>query len=162
MPNLLERVEELHRRVTELEQRVPKPIPVVEPLADGITDDAPAIQRILNQQANMPRPAYIEAIERGMVPPPDPQEEVRRLRDQVSGIPLMRHQIENGQKVFEEWKERAERAEAELKELRDAVATADWWIERWRTDEDHADDADWYVRKVDASLARARVAKAVP
>ncbi len=141
MPNLLERVEELHRRVTELEQRVPKPIPIVEPLAERVIRDA--------HEACGESPVFVEQ----RVPQ-------RQLSDdEERALDWGRHTIVDDLAAAIK---RAERAEAELREMHESLSAADWWIERWHTDEDHADDADWYVRKIDASLARARVAKAGP
>jgi len=124
MANLLERVEELHRRLTELESirvppgppehrdlvaldrhfdarcdrlsqrldelenRAPKPIPVVEPLAsgDGLRPLKPdplmsQLQNAMNQQRKDP---HIEAIERGLLTPPKPYEE--RLLEEACGL----------------------------------------------------------------------------
>lgn len=49
-----------------------------------------------------------------------------------------------------------------LREVAESIRLADYWINRWRSDEDHADSDDWYIRKVDAALARARVATKGP
>jgi hypothetical protein len=54
--NFEDRIEALERRLTELEQRLPKPIPVVEPLADDYVAPpfvqlTPEVTRQLNQQS---------------------------------------------------------------------------------------------------------------
>lgn len=146
MPNLLERVEELHRRVTELEQqdkactqahrdtnrslaalydRLPKPIPVVEPLAERVIRDA--------HEACGESPVFVEAEQ------PCCDICQRRIKDLKDG-----------------WKERAERAEALVAESRERI------IDLLSTEGTMGGFKAREQARVFIDLARARVAKAGP
>lgn len=166
MANLLERVEELHRRVTELdaacrggvaieahrdlearvtelEQRVPKPIPVVEPLAERVIREA--------HEACGESPVFVE-------PPAEPiplpvmnddglnEQSLRALADGPFGPAVVQH-----------WKERAERAESLVAEARQRI------LDLLCTDQSSIGGLKARDRaRVFIDLARARVAKAVP
>lgn len=104
---LWERVEELTRRVGELEERIPKRPPVVQEMATqgggGLEFNTPPIcgacgERhrhgenmlcpIAIQASIPPNPPHIQAIERGLVPPP-PSYEARMLDEACAILELI-------------------------------------------------------------------------